>query len=112
MVLIIGPFFSGHLRPEDTVKGRAAMLSNMRYHTSVIISLFRCTVARASLASACSGGKGRGDGDLRLAERVLWFNRAMQLPAPPLQKDGEWSGATACAVSDAAAALRDHTAAA
>lgn len=42
VVLIIGPFFGGHLRPEDNVRGRAAMLSDMRYHTSVIISLFRC----------------------------------------------------------------------
>ena len=40
VVLIIGPFFGGHLRPEDTIRGRAAMLSNMRYHTSVIIALF------------------------------------------------------------------------
>ncbi|KAL4445411.1 hypothetical protein ABPG77_011236 [Micractinium sp. CCAP 211/92] len=38
--LIIGPFFKGHMRPENTVQGRAQMLSNMRYHTSVIISLF------------------------------------------------------------------------
>jgi ABC-type uncharacterized transport system fused permease/ATPase subunit len=38
--LIIGPFFKGHMRPENTVTGRAQMLSNMRYHTSVIISLF------------------------------------------------------------------------
>ncbi len=82
MYLIIGPFFKGHMRPENTVQGRAQvgstsqllatpclmcmlppalepaalkqvcsirhrgplsppqMLSNMRYHTSVIISLF------------------------------------------------------------------------
>lgn len=40
VALIIGPFFGGHLRPEATVMGRAQMLSNMRYHTSVIISLF------------------------------------------------------------------------
>lgn len=40
VALIIGPFFGGHLRPEATVLGRAQMLSNMRYHTSVIISLF------------------------------------------------------------------------
>ncbi|KAK9820297.1 hypothetical protein WJX72_008694 [[Myrmecia] bisecta] len=40
VVLIIGPFFSGHLRPDDNVMGRAQMLSNMRYHTSVVISLF------------------------------------------------------------------------
>lgn len=40
VMLIIGPFFTGHLRPEATLQGRARMLSNMRYHTSVIISLF------------------------------------------------------------------------
>ena len=40
VVLIIGPFFSGHLRPGETTAGRASMLANMRYHTSVIISLF------------------------------------------------------------------------
>ena len=40
MALIIGPFFSGRMRPDASVEGRAQMLSNMRYHTSVIISLF------------------------------------------------------------------------
>ena len=40
VALIIGPFFGGHLRPESTVAGRAQMLANMRYHTSVIIALF------------------------------------------------------------------------
>lgn len=40
VALIIGPFFGGHMRPEATVMGRAQMLSAMRYHTSVIISLF------------------------------------------------------------------------
>lgn len=39
-VLIIEPFFSGDLRPAATTLGRAEMLSNIRYHTSVIISLF------------------------------------------------------------------------
>lgn len=49
VVMIIGPFFGGHLRPEATVMGRAQMLSNMRYHTSVIISLF---AALGTLGSA------------------------------------------------------------
>jgi hypothetical protein len=49
VVLIIGPFFGGDLRPGDTVRGRAAMLSNMRYHTSVIISLFRWDIANARI---------------------------------------------------------------
>lgn len=48
-MLIIGPFFTGHLRPDDSMRGRASMLSNMRYHTSVIIALFS---ALGSLASS------------------------------------------------------------
>lgn len=49
VVLIIGPFFAGHLRPSETTQGRASMLANMRYHTAVIISLF---TALGSLASS------------------------------------------------------------
>ncbi|EPS69391.1 hypothetical protein M569_05375, partial [Genlisea aurea] len=41
VILIIEPFFSGHLRPDNSTLGRAEMLSNLRYHTSVIISLFQ-----------------------------------------------------------------------
>ncbi|GKV25366.1 hypothetical protein SLEP1_g34815 [Rubroshorea leprosula] len=41
VVLIIEPFFAGHLRPDTSTLGRAEMLSNLRYHTSVIISLFQ-----------------------------------------------------------------------
>lgn len=41
VVLIIEPFFSGKLRPDSSTLGRAEMLSNLRYHTSVIISLFQ-----------------------------------------------------------------------
>jgi ABC-type uncharacterized transport system fused permease/ATPase subunit len=33
VVLIIGPFFSGRLKPDQTLRGRAQMLSDMRYHT-------------------------------------------------------------------------------
>jgi ABC-type uncharacterized transport system fused permease/ATPase subunit len=33
VVLIIGPFFQGRLKPEQTLKGRAQLLSDMRYHT-------------------------------------------------------------------------------
>ncbi|XP_043708292.1 ABC transporter D family member 1-like [Telopea speciosissima] len=39
--LIIEPFFSGNLRPDTSTLGRAEMLSNLRYHTSVITSLFQ-----------------------------------------------------------------------
>lgn len=41
VILIIEPFFAGHLRPDSSTLGRAKMLSNLRYHTSVIISLFQ-----------------------------------------------------------------------
>ncbi|KAL3527746.1 hypothetical protein ACH5RR_012402 [Cinchona calisaya] len=41
VILIIEPFFSGKLRPDASTLGRAEMLSNLRYHTSVIISLFQ-----------------------------------------------------------------------
>ncbi|KAL6972862.1 ATP-binding cassette sub- D member 1 [Sarracenia purpurea var. burkii] len=41
VILIIEPFFSGDLRPDTSTLGRADMLSNLRYHTSVIISLFQ-----------------------------------------------------------------------
>lgn len=33
VVLIIGPFFGGHMKPDATLLGRAQMLSDMRYHT-------------------------------------------------------------------------------
>ncbi|KAM7517453.1 hypothetical protein LguiB_016415 [Lonicera macranthoides] len=41
VILIIEPFFSGDLRPDTSTLGRAEMLSNLRYHTSVVISLFQ-----------------------------------------------------------------------
>ncbi|KAL1366136.1 hypothetical protein HN51_014016 [Arachis hypogaea] len=41
VILIIEPFFSGHLRSDSSTLGRAEMLSNLRYHTSVIVSLFQ-----------------------------------------------------------------------
>ncbi len=31
VVLYVGPFFGGHLRPGEGTKGRTTMLSNMRY---------------------------------------------------------------------------------
>lgn len=41
VILIIEPFFAGNLKPDTSTLGRAKMLSNLRYHTSVIISLFQ-----------------------------------------------------------------------
>ncbi|XP_039120434.1 ABC transporter D family member 1-like isoform X2 [Dioscorea cayenensis subsp. rotundata] len=48
VVLIIEPFFSGNLRPDNSTLGRAEMLSNLRYHTSVIMSLFQSLGTLAS----------------------------------------------------------------
>jgi hypothetical protein len=62
LVLIIEPFFSGSLRPDGSTLGRAQMLSLMRYHTSVIISLFQAMGTLASntrkLGRLRSGFKG------------------------------------------------------
>ncbi|KAJ9177606.1 hypothetical protein P3X46_012809 [Hevea brasiliensis] len=41
VILTMEPFFAGHLRPDASTLGRATMLSNLRYHTSVITSLFQ-----------------------------------------------------------------------
>ena len=41
VVLIIETFFFGNLRPDSSTIGRVELLSNLRYHTSVIISLFQ-----------------------------------------------------------------------
>ncbi|KHG01277.1 ABC transporter D family member 1 [Gossypium arboreum] len=40
VVLIIEPFFAGHLRPDSSILGRAEMFSNLRYHIGVVIPLF------------------------------------------------------------------------
>ncbi len=71
VALIIGPFFGGHLRPDDSLQGRAAMLSNMRYHTSVVISLFSAlgTLGAASRKALKLGG---------YADRVVELRAKMQ----------------------------------
>jgi ABC-type uncharacterized transport system fused permease/ATPase subunit len=47
VLLIIGPFFLGHLKPESTLTGRAQLLSDMRYHTRCVMALdcSSCTIA-------------------------------------------------------------------
>ncbi|KAJ8765454.1 hypothetical protein K2173_014576 [Erythroxylum novogranatense] len=50
VILIIEPFFAGNLRPDTSTLGRATMLSNLRYHTSVVISLFQ-SLATLSISS-------------------------------------------------------------
>ena len=42
VLLIIGPFFAGDMKPEATLVGRAQMLSNMRYHTRCATYARRC----------------------------------------------------------------------
>ena len=61
VVLIIGPFFQGHLRPGNGVKGRAAMLANMRYHTNVVIALFTAVGALAQAPSKAAKLGARAD---------------------------------------------------
>ena len=63
VALIVGPFFGGHMRPEDSEAGRALMLSNMRYHTSVIISLFGALGTLGSSSRWVGGSPGRGLGE-------------------------------------------------
>ncbi|BBN15082.1 ATP-binding cassette, subfamily D (ALD), peroxisomal ABC transporter [Marchantia polymorpha subsp. ruderalis] len=61
VVLIIGPFFGGNLKPDTTTLGRAHMLSNMRYHTSVIISLFQSMGTLAGSTRRLARLSGYGD---------------------------------------------------
>ena len=92
VVLIIGPFFQGHLRPGEGTAGRASMLAAMRYHTNIIISLFtslgslaqtshklaRLTahadrvVALEKAAVAVGEGKGGGGGEGATGTLAAW----------------------------------------
>ncbi|CAM6094402.1 unnamed protein product [Calypogeia fissa] len=66
VVLIIEPFFSGSLRPDGTTLGRAQMLSNVRYHTSVIIALFQSMGTLAGSTRKLSRLSGYADRILEL----------------------------------------------
>ncbi|KAG8642874.1 ABC transporter D family member 1 isoform X2 [Manihot esculenta] len=62
VILTMEPFFAGPLRPDTSTLGRATMLSNLRYHTSVITSLFQSlgTLSRsARQLNRLSGYAGR-----------------------------------------------------
>ncbi|XP_024526475.1 ABC transporter D family member 1 isoform X1 [Selaginella moellendorffii] len=61
VVLIIEPFFAGTLKPDHSTWGRALMLSNMRYHTSVIISLFQSMGVLATTPRRLSRMSGYAD---------------------------------------------------
>ncbi|KAK9846568.1 hypothetical protein WJX81_006713 [Elliptochloris bilobata] len=101
VVLIIGPFFAGHLRPGESTAGRASMLANMRYHTNVIISLFSALGSLAAssrklmktgayalrirqledvaaeIAAGRAGGANLGAGRIEAAEDEIAFEGAM-----------------------------------
>ncbi|KAJ7521019.1 hypothetical protein O6H91_19G034300 [Diphasiastrum complanatum] len=83
VVLIIGPFFSGNLKPDNSMLGRAQMLSNMRYHTSVIISLFISMGTLATSTRKFSRLSGYADRICELLSvvrelRISGSNRAIQ----------------------------------
>lgn len=73
VVLIIEPFFGGNLRPDSSTIGRAEMLSNLRYHTSVIISLFQSLGTLATSTRRLNRLSGYADRihDLMLVSREL-----------------------------------------
>lgn len=83
VVLIIEPFFSGNLKPDTSTLGRAEMLSNLRYHTSVIISLFQALGTLSISSRRLSRLSGYADRirELMLVSRELRVaggNRAIQ----------------------------------
>ncbi|PPD66946.1 hypothetical protein GOBAR_DD36177 [Gossypium barbadense] len=69
VVLIIEPFFAGNLRPDTSTLGRAEMLSNLRYHTSVVISLFQA-LGTLSISS-------RRLNRLRYSSVDFWLSRGL-----------------------------------
>lgn len=73
VVLIIEPFFGGNLRPDSSTIGKAEMLSNLRYHTSVIISLFQSLGTLATSTRRLNRLSGYADRihDLMLVSREL-----------------------------------------
>ena len=86
VVLIIGPFFAGHLRPSETTQGRASMLANMRYHTAVIISLFTACGTLASSSRKLMRLGAHAERILELEDTAKEINSGEHNPRPnPLQ---------------------------
>ncbi|CAH9103035.1 unnamed protein product [Cuscuta epithymum] len=86
VVLIIEPFFSGHLRPDASTLGRAEMLSNLRYHTSVIISLFQALGTLAISSRRLNRLSGYAD---RIHELIVVSRELAAHDASILQRDGD-----------------------
>ncbi|CAG9462286.1 unnamed protein product [Pedinophyceae sp. YPF-701] len=97
VVLILGPFFSGPLRPQANTASRGNMLSMMRYHTSVVISLFQ---SLGTLAASSSKVMRLGAFTERIVEmekvvrdlsqpRTATPGRAIAAPEPQTDEDIE-----------------------
>ncbi|GAB2267048.1 ATP-binding cassette sub- D member 1 [Dionaea muscipula] len=84
VILIIEPFFSGSLRPDSSTLGRAEMLSNLRYHTSVIISLFQSLGTLSISSRRLNRLSGYAD---RIHELVV-ISRELSLDNSSLQRNG------------------------
>jgi ABC-type uncharacterized transport system fused permease/ATPase subunit len=88
VILIIGPFFEGHLRPQDNTKGRAQMLSNMRYHTGIVVGLFTALGMLGSMPTKTSKLKA-------YAQRIQELKDVMKSQADSLAlKDKQRQGST------------------
>ncbi|KAK9078104.1 hypothetical protein SSX86_002161 [Deinandra increscens subsp. villosa] len=85
VILIIEPFFSGTLRPDTSTLGRAEMLSNLRYHTSVIISLFQSLGTLSISSRRLNRLSGYAD---RIHEFMAVSRELSPKDVPSLQKRG------------------------
>lgn len=85
VILIIEPFFSGTLRPDTSTLGRAEMLSNLRYHTSVIISLFQSLGTLSISSRRLNRLSGYAD---RIHELMAISRELSPKDVPSLQKRG------------------------
>ncbi|CAN1224684.1 ABC transporter D family member 1 [Linum perenne] len=84
VILIIEPFFSGRLKPDTSTLGRATMLSNLRYHTSVIISLFQSL----GTLSISSRRLSRLSGYAERIHELIAISRELGSADKSLQRDG------------------------
>ncbi|CAN0919588.1 ABC transporter D family member 1 [Linum grandiflorum] len=84
VILIIEPFFAGRLKPDTSTLGRATMLSNLRYHTSVIISLFQSL----GTLSISSRRLSRLSGYAERIHELIAISRELGSGDKSLQRDG------------------------
>ncbi|GAB2210132.1 hypothetical protein Droror1_Dr00015390 [Drosera rotundifolia] len=84
VILIIEPFFTGTLKPDSSTLGRAEMLSNLRYHTSVIISLFQSLGTLSTSSRRLNRLSGYAD---RIHELVV-ISRELSRDVSSIQRNG------------------------